>query len=273
MLDTLLMLLPDCKRWYELFGGSCAVTLNSKKHAEETVNEKNKDMWCLLKVMQEPELFKGFIKELWVLEYNKETFLGAKEMIKQEGLDEVKRALCKFILITQSYNNLGQNFSKKDARKYVDTNVYNAYCVHERLQGLDIQNRDALELLEKIRGDRDAFVFLDPPYLHRYRGKGADKAYGDYEMTNEMHESMLRLVKNAECKIMICGYRSQDGEPELYDRELRKDHNNWQCYLLTDIHKPNNGGERAREYVWVNYELPVYAEDYIIIKDVIPKNK
>lgn len=274
MIKPLWVLIPKCKKWYEPFAGVCTVTLNSERHMVELVNEKNPNIWTLLRVMQDEKLFKQYIKVIWRLKYSREIFLDAKKMIKREGLDAVKVAVCQFILLSQSYNNLGQYFSKKDVKNYQETNVSNAYRIHERLQGVEIRNLDALQLLLGIIWEEDAFIFLDPPYLHDYRGKGADKAYGHCEMTYEEHREMLTIVRDAKCKIMICGYRDKDGSAELYDGILGKSKTSeWHCYLLADIPKPNRGGERAKEYIWVNYKLPPCADGHIIMEDVMRKNK
>lgn len=271
MVEEILMLMPECNNWYELFGGSCAMTLNHYRSQKETVNELNKNIFNLLKVMQDDRLYERFREEIWKLEYCKDKFEKAKKAMREgsaEQMDIVESALYTFTLITQSFNNLGQSFSNKSAVNYKEVNAYNAHSVHKRLAGVEILNRDALELLDDIKADKDAFAVLDPPYLHRYRGKGADKAYGEYEMDEGMHGKMLNIAKDAECKIMICGYRSPNDDGELYDQRLSESQNKkWHCYLLTDIHRPNKGGKWAKEYVWVNYELPSCAKYYISMDD------
>lgn len=270
MLNIYLSLFPDCKKWYDLFAGSCCLTLNHMKCTNETVNEANADIYDVLKVIQDEEFCRMFLDEIWEIKYSEEEFDRAKRELNNKGLklDRVKRAVNMFIVITQSYNNLGQHYSEKYIKNYRITNYFNVKEAHKRLQGVKIRNEDALNILGEIKWDSEAFVFLDPPYLHKYRGKGADKAYGKFEMPEQKHREMLNLARDAECKIMICGYRNKDGTVELYDSILG-DNENWRCYLLKDIHKPNKGRERAKEYIWVNYELPVYAKHYISMKDVM----
>lgn len=240
------------------------MTLNYGGSGKQVLNEMDKDIVCLWEVVRDKKDYACFIKKLECVQYSRETFQRAK---KEECPDKVGRAVRTFILLTQSYNSTRQAFSKKRNDYYAEKNLYYAMKVHDRLQQIEIRSEDAIGILERIKNDWEAFVFLDPPYLHEYRGKGADKAYGKREMTKEEHRRMLEIVRDAKCKVMICGYRSQKGKPELYDHILRESRTGtWHCYLLAEIQKPNKGGERAKEYIWVNYELPDYAE-YLISMD------
>ena len=78
---------------------------------------------------------------------------------------------------------------------------------------------------------------------------------------------LLTTIQSAKCKIMLCGYRSREGE-DMYDSYLLP--NGWKCYKLTEIVKAcqNRKGKKdmAEEFIWVNYELPYHAKFAINMK-------
>lgn len=82
---------------------------------------------------------------------------------------------------------------------------------------MTVLNMNALELIKEYKDDSDVFLFLDPPYLHELRGKGANKAYRK-EMSREDHVEMLELIRQAKCKVLLCCYRRK--EDDLYAEYL-----------------------------------------------------
>lgn len=271
MVTELSMLVPPCKRMYELFGGSGALTLNYDNGGMQLINEKDKDIYSLWEVVKDRELGRELRERLLGVEYSKERFMEAKghEVDGFQGLDKVGKAVEMFVLLTQSFNSLMGGYSNKDAATYKEANATNMARVYRRMEGIEISNRDGIEMACGEAWEGSDFVFLDPPYRHKHRGKGADKAYR-CELSDDEHEKLLLGVKDAGCKVMLCGYRDRNGDEELYDRILGESRvSEWKCYLLKNICKPNRGGERAKEYVWVNYELPKIAGIVINTKDVI----
>lgn len=138
------------------------------------------------------------------------------------------------------------------------------------MKDVELHNEDALNILKGNRHKKNAFMFLDPPYQHEYRSKGATHIY-EKEMTSGEHEQLLKVIRDADCMIMLCGYRSGEGKPELYDRILRsgKCGNHWHCYLLAELPAPGIKGAKRQEYIWVNYELPKAAQYLIDTTDVM----
>lgn len=81
----------------------------------------------------------------------------------------------------------------------------------ERLKNAQIENKDALELIESLNG-KQTFIYIDPPYLLETR----KKYLYEYEMADDEHIKLLEMIKEKRCKIMISGY-----ENELYETYLK----------------------------------------------------
>lgn len=79
---------------------------------------------------------------------------------------------------------------------------------------------------------------------------------------------MLKTMRSARCKIMLCGYKTEKGV-DLYDKYLLP--YGWKCYKLADIVKAcqvtKAKKDIAQEFIWVNYELPTSAKYVISLKE------
>lgn len=106
----------------------------------------------------------------------------------------------------------------------------------ERLRDAQIENQDALKLLERYNKE-EVFIYADPPYLHSVR-----KNYlYEHEMTDEKHIELLEALKRHRGKVLISGYES-----ELYDEMLR----DWN---KESKNTTAEGSVRRTEVVWMNY--------------------
>lgn len=110
----------------------------------------------------------------------------------------------------------------------------------ERLQGVVIENMDALTLIEKQDGSGTLF-YIDPPYVHSTRSSKNPKQYR-HEMSDEEHRDLAASLYSVEGRVVISGY---DCElyAELYDgwhKEVRE--------TFAD------GARQRTETLWMNFE-------------------
>ena len=95
---------------------------------------------------------------------------------------------------------------------------------------------------------RPTLVYCDPPYLMSTRRR-KDRLY-KFEMDDERHYELLRLLKTLPAMVMISGYPS-----ELYSRELRS-------WKTATFNATNRAGTPIIEFVWFNYSRPLALHDY-----------
>ncbi len=272
MVHTINFLIPEHKAYYEPFMGSAALLLNHPRSELEVINDLDRDLVHFMKTLADREMGKVLVDRLCQLWYGKSEFAEALESKKRnfKGLDEIDKAVMVFTLITQSFNATRKNFS---AKAYKDTNAYREDIkfhipkVYERLEKVHVENMNGIDLLDKISDNPNAFAFVDPPYRHALRGVGADKAYA-CELPHSEQIRLLKTIREAKCKIMLCGYRVTGGI-DLYDRYLLP--YGWKCYKLADIVKSCQASkaqrDMAEEFIWVNYELPDSAKYVISMKE------
>lgn len=99
---------------------------------------------------------------------------------------------------------------------------------------------DALRLLPSLALDRGgrALVYCDPPYVMATRTGGAIYRH---EVTDEHHSSLLAMLQELPCYVMLSGYRNA-----LYDDALRD-------WYRRDFTTMTRGGPRV-ESLWCNFE-------------------
>lgn len=105
----------------------------------------------------------------------------------------------------------------------------------ERLQHAEIENRPALQVIERF-STTDTLIYADPPYLPETR---TQKMY-EHEMSREQHEELLVALKRHRGSVVLSGYSN-----ELYDDIL----NDWQRISLK---APKvEGGASRTEVLWI----------------------
>lgn len=267
MVKKLKKMIPEHRTYLEPFVGSGALLLNHERSDLEIVNDKDKEIANLFEIMADRKNGRQFINELQTIHYGKELFEAVKCAKKKyfNQFTKVERAVLKYYLLTTSFNATGKHFatgrvaSEEEYRKRVCRFLEEVY---ERLDGVIVLNVDALDLVEEFVEDENTFIFMDPPYLKSLRGKGAGNVYG-CEMGIREHITMLKTIRNAKAKIMLCGYWM--GADDLYDSVLIP--YGWNRIFVGDYPK-NAQKQKVRdmgsEYVWINYTLPVDIEEKML---------
>lgn len=91
-----------------------------------------------------------------------------------------------------------------------------------------------------------AVVYCDPPYLLSTRN---GRRYYEHELSDPDHASLLALLQEARCRVLVSGYPSP-----LYAAALR----NWRCLS----YRTRTRGRTVTECLWCNYPEPVELHDW-----------
>lgn len=257
MINELTLLMPDHKIYVEPFAGSAVVLLNKIRSSREILNDLDMAVSNLLNVIKDnPD---ALVRELEKYKYSERHFRKAEKLLENSESD-VKRAGAEYMLIKTSFNNNRKQFSptKSDAEKVLTEYSYSRIQeASKRLKWVEIHNENALMIIDEYKDCEDVFLYLDPPYMERYRT--AKKVYRK-EMPDTEQSKMLESIANAKAKILLSGYRAQQDEEdkdiEFYDDILSRDER-WKCYMLGEYHKSSSGrsGSIGNEFVWCNYDI------------------
>lgn len=249
-------LIPEHGTYVEPFFGSGAMffSLEKGRYSKAVVNDMEEGVIHFIRLLageQGEELIGRLIK----LEPDKFLFWEAKQMeqLRYHGCSDMERAVFFYITMTQSYNCLRKNY-----RKGINTGRYQKQIANglpaarEKLQGVEILQGDAYDVIMQYKDDPTAVLFIDSPYVQRTRA--VPNSYY-HEMRDADHVRMLLAVRDAEAKCILCGYQEEyDG---LYDRYLLSQPK-WNAKMIKEVAKPcanrrGSAGKKAQEWIWKNF--------------------
>ena len=107
----------------------------------------------------------------------------------------------------------------------------------ERLRGVQIENRSALELITRFNYP-NVLIYADPPYLLQTRH---GKQYR-HEMTDADHRDLLDALKAHKGPVLLSGYESQ-----LYNNALKS-------WYQDEAVAYTQTAKKRREILWMNFE-------------------
>ena len=113
---------------------------------------------------------------------------------------------------------------------------------------LTLLNRDALEWLTWADFKHTDFIYLDPPYL--FYTRSSQRMMYTHECDDNDHWTLLNLIKEFPCMVMISGYPN-----DLYDDALSS-------WWTATFRGQTRGRAPATEKIWMNYPPPILLHDY-----------
>ena len=251
-LDWLLPLLPACRHYCEPFGGSAAVLINRHPSPVETYNDADGEVVNFFRVLREKK--DELLYQIGMTPFSREEFLAA---IKANGngqhLSDIEKARRFFVRARQVRTGLAQTASIGRWANCLNTSragmagavsrwlgsVAGLEFIAARFLRVQIENDFAINVIKRYDSPETLF-YCDPPYPHESRGDA--RAYS-YEMSDEDHRELSRVLHGAKGKIAVSGY----GCELMY--ELYKD---WRIHRAKPKKAMSIKKER-QEVLWTNY--------------------
>lgn len=277
MAGVLSRLIPGhCTTYAELYCGSGALALNSRKFEVKILNDLNPNMANFWRLATDPGSRGELLKQIQKTSCSWGAFEAAKQRQTAYGSkreDRLQWAVDTFILNRQSFNADGRAWVYKDREAYENL-LKHSLKLSLAFRALDSQvfrvyNDNALAVMDKehLLGDSNAFIFLDPPYLEGLRCDG--KLYQVDMPDVRDHINLLKKIRDAQAKIVLSGYWSgRDDGTDLYDYYLLR--YGWHRHLLGTYTKSCEVGEKkseGAEWIWCNYNLKEEAPGGIAFLD------
>lgn len=239
---------PPHRVYVEPFGGAASVLLRKPRAYAEVYNDLDGDVVNLFRVLRDPAQASELMRVLRLTPFSREELSLAGEACV-EPIERARR------MVTRSFQGFGSDSSNIDkpsgfranSSRSGTTPVHDwvnwpdaASAITSRLQGVVIENRDAMTVSESHDGP-ETLHYLDPPYVLETR----TRARGEYqhEMENVDHEAFLDRAVMLEGMVVISGYPHP-----LYDERLP----GW-----SRIERPAlaDGARPRTEVLWLNPAL------------------
>lgn len=243
----LVELIPEHHSYVEPFFGSGAVLFNKPVSDIETVNDLDSDVVNLFRCIQKDSerLARLVMTTPFSREEYERQFDGCTSTLYASNFQRAAGFLIKCWqghgFRTNGYKVGWKNDVVGREKAYALWNWYRLpdwiIDITERLRKVQIENRPALEVIERFNYSQ-VFMYLDPPYM---LGTRSGKQYM-HEMTDAEHEELLQMITKSRAKIMISGY-----ETDMYNDYL----SGWEKRQFSSCAEH---GKPRIETVWMNYK-------------------
>lgn len=256
-LSWLLPLLPYTTHFCEPFGGSAAVLINRNPSPVETYNDIDSELVNFFWVLRGQK--ESLIEAIGLTPFSREEIRLAVN--KPDGdISDLERARRFFVRARQVRTGLAQTASEgRWAHCRLTSRAGMAGAVSrwlgsveglseiaQRLLRVQIENDDAFKVIKRYDNEETLF-YCDPPYSHDSRSD--INAYA-YEMTNDQHRELARILHGVSGKVALSSYHSP-----LMDELF----NDWECIEAPakKAHSTNTQPDKSKQYrteiLWVNY--------------------
>lgn len=256
--DWIIKHFPAHHSYLEPFFGSGAVLFTKQRSRIETVNDLDGDVVNLFRwIRTDPE---RLAQAIYWTPYAREEYDRAWAAQYTER-DSFQRAVDFYVrmMMGHGFRTTGEKVGWKNdvqgreaayAAGYWCKTPEAVYQAAERLRGVQIENRPAVELIRRFNFP-NVLIYADPPYV---LGTRHGKQYR-HEMTDGQHEELLKALCAHSGPVLISGYDSA-----LY-RDILHSWNREEIF-----ERAQTGGYRV-EVLWMNFEV----DRQETIWDVVPK--
>lgn len=235
--------------YVEPFGGGASLLFRKIPSPVEVYNDLEKNIYSLMKVLGDKELFLQFKEKCELALYSRDLNEEFKCELKKDNLSLLERAYKFFYVNRTSFNGIGgfavtTNYIRRNTSKSISDflgSIDGLPDVHARLHNVIIENKNAFKLIPLY--DRGSvFIYADPPYHQSTRSN----ARYEIDMDNDEQEQFIDMMLNIKnAKVMISGYDCNE-----YERLLSK-------YKKIDVETTKRDGNNKRnpiqEFLWINY--------------------
>ena len=246
---------PPHRIYVEPYGGAASVLLRKERSYSEVYNDLDDDVTNLFKVLRSDRR-DALVESIALTPFSRTEFRESYEP-PADRLDAARK------LVIRSFMGFGSNGHNPAAKTGFRSNATRQgttpardwanlpdglRAVAERLMGVVIENRDALEVLRQ-HDSSETLHYVDPPYLPGTRSQKMKNgsryhAYA-HEMDESGHAGLLGVLASVDGMVVLSGYPS-----DLYDSTL----GGWQRVERRAL---ADGARERTEVLWIN---PAAAE-------------
>lgn len=237
--------LPAHRVYLEPYCGAASLLLRKERCDIEIINDLNGRLVNLFRVIRERP--QELAEMLALSPYSESEYQAARE-VAADSLEDARRML---ILGWQGHGSTacagGRLSGWRRGVRQRGPHSANQWArlpdsVHEfaqRLAGVFIEQRPALELIDYWGSEEGALIYCDPPYLPITRGPGEGTRGYAFEMTEDDHIALAKALHASPAAAAISHYPC-----DLYS-ELYSD---WECHSREAL---ADGAAARIECLWV----------------------
>ena len=239
--------MPEHVCYVEPFGGAAGVLLQKPRSYAEVYNDLDGEVVNLFRVLRDAGMSQRLQDACMLTPYSRDEFCAARE-VTEDPIERARRMVVRASMGFGSAAGIGGNsgFRSDSKRKYATAaHLWERYpenlsAVCQRLQGVIIENKDALAVM-RAHDAETTLHYIDPPYVAETRVQG--NRYYNHEMTTEGHEQLLSVSRTMTGMVMISGY-----DHEVYNDMLA----DWKKMERGSRISAGRGTKVRTECLWIN---------------------
>lgn len=244
---------PAHRIYCEPYGGAGSVLLRKERSFAEVYNDVDDDVVNVFRVLRDPELAEELRLACEFTPFSRTVFRECYEPT-DDAVERARRVIARSFMAHGSTSRKAHRTGFR-AKSYRENSTgardwagWPGQVAHyvERLRGVTIENRDALEVIEQ-QDTAQTLFYVDPPYPFGVRTSarwesettGGGRAY-IHNLSDEEHSRLLTALKDVEGMVVLSGYACS-----LYDDAIR----GWK--RVKRAARADGGGERT-EVLWIS---------------------
>lgn len=239
---------PPHRVYVEAFGGAASVLMRKPRSYGEVYNDLDMEVVNLFRVLQSPASAEALRLKLRLTPFAREEF----ETGYLDCEDPIERARRLVILCFMGFGSNGHNKATRTGFR-ANSNRSGTTPAHdwanypdrlpaiiERLRGVVIENRDALEVMAQ-HDSSETLHYVDPPYVWETRSSAMprNRCY-THELDEEGHRLLLAFLGDLAGAVVLSGYPHASYEAAL---------GSWRRIEI-DAHA--DGARNRVEVLWLN---------------------
>lgn len=205
LISEILPMIPDHEQYVEPFCGGASLFWAKNPSKNEALNDSDERVINFWQVLQTN--FEDLKYRIQNTLHHEATHRIAKKILQEPISHPIEYAWAFWVQTQMSFsfrlfggfrfsNGRGEGASIANSREELTSDIY------ERLRGVTIFCRDAINLIELKGDDPDTFMYLDPPY--------AESDCGHYEDKKEVYYRLLEILPSLKCKWLLSSYPSEE---------------------------------------------------------------
>lgn len=250
--DQIVAHFPEHGHYIEPYAGGLSVLMAKRPAAMETVNDIDQDLMTFWRVLRDrPDELE---RACALTPHSRAESIAARDLAVA---DDVERARRVWVMLTQRRGgqlrttgwryNIDPRGTSLSIPRYLAGYLGRFPEAVERLKGVSLECRPALEVIRAYGSFSDALLYVDPPYLGTTRG--STSAYRHEMKSADDHIELAEALHQCEATVILSGYHAP-----LYD-DLYRD---WHCTTISaytgQASRTAAAGQRT-EVLWSNRPL------------------
>jgi DNA adenine methylase len=209
MVRHIIPLIPEHRHYIEPFFGGGAIFFAKESAKLSTINDTNSVLINFYRVCQDMAKFKKLKKMIDYWPHSREVFLDARSIYKGDVKStDIERAWAVWYCFAAGFSGSGRDYSftnnaatNAKPKELQSKKERFGLEIFEKLKDAQIENTDAIKIIGRCAPDKDAFYFVDPPYIGANQGH-----YKGY--TEEHFEDLLKALSKVEGKFILTCYKN-----------------------------------------------------------------